>query len=286
MQKGCLTYFFLLLVLFAAMPMSAQVDYSKKDSVIFENYIKQFSNKRNLLLGDLMVETALYFKNSPYVASTLDKNKEERLVVNLREFDCNTFIESCIALVETLKGVNQTFGVFCSNLQNIRYRNGIVNGYSSRIHYVSDWSFENEKQGVIKDQSKFLGGLLQTKSIDFMSTHPSSYQALRDNVELVEEFASIEQNINNRNHFYVIPKKEIKEIEPKINSGDIIAFATSIDGLDYSHIGIAYRVDGVLKFIHASTRTMSVVVEPRSLSAYCDQQKKCLGISVFRLMMN
>jgi len=283
MQKGYLIYLLLLLILLVAMPLSAQVDYTKQDSIIVEDYIKQFRDKRDLSSGDLMVATALYFRNKPYVASTLDKNKEERLVVNLREFDCNTFVETCIALVETIKNKNHSFDDFCLNLQNMRYRNGVINDYSSRMHYVSDWSFENGKKGTIVDKSKSLGGILQNQQINFMSSHPNSYQALQNNADLVREIINIENNINERNHFYIIPKQKINEVQSKIKNGDIIAFATSINGLDYSHIGIAYRVNGTLSFIHASTRTMSVIVEPRSLRAYCDQQKKCIGISVFAL---
>ena len=286
MQKSYHTYLLLVLMLLVGMPLYAQVDYTKEDSIIFENYAKKFNQKRNLSKGDLLVETALYFKGKPYVASTLDKNSYERLVVNLREFDCNTFVETCIALVETMKNDNQSFDNFCSKLQGIRYRDGDIKNYASRLHYVSDWNFENEKQGLLSDRSKSLQGILQAKPINFMSTHPNAYKALQKNADLVVEITEIEYEINKRNHFYVIPKQKIEEAQSEIHNGDIIAFATSINGLDYSHIGIAYRVNGILSFIHASTRTMDVVVEPRSLDTYCNQQKKCDGISIFRLIKN
>lgn len=274
----------LLLMLLLPISVFTKATYTSVDSLVYEKYIADFKDYSNKPINDLLVETALYFKDKPYVASTLDINATEQLVINLQQFDCNTFVETCMALAKTIKSENYTFDSFCENLQKIRYRNAIIDGYTSRLHYVSDWSFENEKQNIVYDRSYELGGKLETKRINFMSSHANLYNALKDNTKLTKQIQFIEEDINQREHFVVIPKQRIKLIEPQIKDGDIIAFATSINGLDYSHIAIAYHVGGQLKFIHASTSTMSVIVEPRSLANYCSESKKCTGISVFGLV--
>lgn len=269
---------------FVALSSFSQINYTKTDSIIFIDYIDQFKNRSDLPIGDLVVHTALSFKDTPYVASTLDNDSKENLVVNLREFDCNTFVETCIALAKTVKSEDQTFDEFAKNLQQIRYRKGVIDDYASRLHYVSDWSFDNESKEILIDKSQLLGGRLEKKPINFMSLHFDKYKALRENRSQLDKIVSVENEMNDRNHFYVVPKCNIDMISSQIQDGDIIAFATNISGLDYSHIAIAYHLDGELRFIHASTRTMSVIVEPRSLSLYCKQLSKCTGISVFRLI--
>ena len=82
-----------------------------------------------------------------------------------------------------------------------------------------------------------------------------------------------------------IPKAQLAGIEDQIQSGDILCFATSIDGLDYSHVVIAYRAKkgDRLGFIHASSAAGKVIIEPRTLEAYLQAHGKISGISVLRL---
>lgn len=276
---------YVLLTLFVvASSISAQVSYTKADSLKFVQYVDQFRTRNDLSISDLFVQTALFFIGTPYVASTLDRESRETLVVNLHEFDCNTFVETCIALARTVKSNEQSFDIFCNNLRQIRYRNNRVDDYTSRLHYVSDWIFENENQSLLIDKTPMIGGQLQAKEINFMSSHFDKYPALKNNKRLLSKIISVEGEINKRDHFFVLPKSEINSVASLINDGDIIAFATSIAGLDYSHIGIAYREGRELRFVHASTRTMSVTIESRTLDEYCQQQSKCIGISVFSLI--
>lgn len=254
-----------------------------QDSLIFEKYKKSFNDKADLTIDELIVETALFFRGTPYVASTLDSNKEEQLVVNLRELDCTTLVENCIALAKTMQSDNQSFDDYRKNLQQVRYRDGIVDGYGSRLHYITDWSYDNQKKQLLTDVTESIGGVKSAKKIDFMSSHINSYLPLVGNNIEQNRIRQIEQDINERGKYYFVEKDKIETIQDQITDGDIIVFATSIAGLDYTHMGIAYRVNGILKFIHASTRPMKVVVESQSLVDYCQQIKKCTGITVLRI---
>ena len=116
-----------------------------EDRAIFDRYCTQMEPKKSLPLDELMIHTALFFRGTPYVASTLEK-EPEGLVVNLRELDCTTFAETVLALSRTLREEKTTFENFCENLQRLRYREGTIGDYTDRLHYMTDWFYENERK--------------------------------------------------------------------------------------------------------------------------------------------
>lgn len=240
----------------------------------------QYVSQRELPTSEILINTAKFFLEKPYIASTLGISGEEKLVVNLREFDCVTFVESCLALSLTLKSENPSFSNFCNLLRHIRYRGGDIDNYCSRLHYTSDWIYENKKTGVINDISMDCGGKLFNKEINFMSMNSHLYNQLKDNEENIEKLKTVEDEINSRNSFVVVPTLSIERNAKQIKNGDIVLFATKMSGLDYSHLGIAYWQKGKLHFLHASSRAKKIVLEEKSLASYCKSSKTCLGISV------
>lgn len=257
--------------------------YTKSDSLIYEAYIKEFANYKDKSFNELIINTAKYFLGKPYVASTLEILDEEKLIINLREFDCTTFVENCIALSATIKfGDLASFENYSRLLTSIRYRDRKIDGYTSRLHYTTDWIYENGKNGVLWNISYETGQRVE-KPLNFMSTHPQSYKHLKDNPDNIQKIKEIESSINSRNTYEIIPISAIPTAIEKIHNGDIIAFATSIKGLDYSHMGIAYWNNGKLHFIHASSRMKKVVIESQTLLDYCRNSKNCSGISILRI---
>ncbi len=267
----------------SSMAQGVDIVYSRQDSVIYEKYIKEFKAEKDKPLDELIANTARFFLGEPYVASTLEVSDKEQLIINLREFDCTTLVENSIALAKTVKSGDNSFDNYCRILRQIRYRNGEISGYLSRLHYTTDWIFENEKQNVFENMSLKLGGKKVMQPVDFMSTHPNLYKHLKNNPTNVREMASIEKDINKRDSYRIIPLAAIAPNEKGIENGDIITFATSIAGLDYSHMGIAYWQNGILHFIHASSRAKQVVIETKTLLNYCKDSRNCTGISVLRI---
>lgn len=277
-------YIFIVLIVIFFQSVNAQGNYTEKDSILFDKYISILSEKKNEPINKLVIESALFFLDSPYVASTLEKNKSEKLVINLHEFDCTTFVENCIALSKLLKSEDVSFSNFQAILTGIRYKNQKIDGYSSRLHYISDWKYENEINRTLQDISATLGGKKIIKTINYMSTHPVAYKQLSTDEAQLTNISKIETEISNRDGQYiVIPKQKISSISKGIKNGDIIVFATTIKGLDYSHIGIAFWVNNELRFIHASSNKAKVVIEDKSLANYCNLSKTCSGITVLRL---
>jgi hypothetical protein len=237
-----------------------------------------------------LVDIALKFIDKPYRGSTLEINDTEKLVVNLREFDCSTFVESVIALFFTFSSEKtdknrKNFEIFKQNLTKIRYRDGKINGYLSRLHYASDWILNNHEKKLLTDVTEKVGGEKcenLTFKIDYMSVHPENYPQLKTNQDFIRKIKDVEKRINTKS-FYHIPKSEISSVENKIEQGDIIFFVTSKPGLDISHQGIACRENNILTFIHASQKLKKVVVNPESLADYCMNIKSNKGIIICKI---
>ncbi|GHS95627.1 xylanase [Synergistales bacterium] len=208
------------------------------------------------------------------------------MLVNLREMDCTTFVENCLALARALQYPNPDTDYFKRELRQIRYRKGIINGYVSRLHYTSDWMFDNVEKGLIENVTYALGGYKWNPEVNFMSKNADKYPRLKSSPENVQGIEAIEKEINARKNYYYIPKAEVIKQQTLIKNGDIVCFTSNIAGLDISHLGIAYRHKGQLTFIHASSKAQKVIVNPESLTDYCRMIKTNTGIVVLRPSTN
>jgi len=258
---------------------SVKAVYVEKDKEIFEQILRQFSAEKNASTAELMIKVGTCFIDSPYVAKTLELEPEQ-LIVNLRELDCTTFAESVLAIVRTIISKNPSFERVTKELQNIRYRNGIIDGYPSRIHYFSDWIFENDNRQLVKDVSKEIANTPYPLKVNFMSTHPESYVQLKDST-LIPIIANKEQEISKREMCF-IPEERIAEFENQLKDGDIAGITTSIKGMDVSHVVILQRVGERIHILHASSAAKKVVLSEETLEEYLKNSKSATGIMVAR----
>lgn len=286
---------FLILFLFGKMPVKAlslsEVDYSRADSAQVVQWLEKAGKMdRNT---NWMLYFAKKFTNLPYVGGTLDRNKEERLMVNLKELDCTTFVENVTALSLTAKRGSTSFYDFCEMLERIRYTHGIRSGYASRNHYFSEWIQSNQDQGLMRDlyeekkmqsPSKMLLEPLILK-LNYMSRNAEKYPMLKGNQEACKQIAEKEKEMSGQKIWF-LPKAKmksgIKELD-WLQDGDIVAFVTKKAGLDIAHLGIVCRMDGKLRFIHASSLRKKVVLEPLSLVSYIQKQPMQIGIRIVRI---
>ena len=248
-----------------------------------EIYNRKVQNAKGVALDDFTLNIAKSFLNRPYKAHTLEGNQNEKLVTNLREFDCSTFVESCIAMGLTYRKDDISFDKFKKYLQRLRYyKNGKIKGYESRINYFSDWLYTHEEDGLLQDVTASMGGVEWKKDINFMSTHWNKYPFPKDN-ELLEKIKKIEEKVNGQSFTY-IPKANIKSIENQFLNGDIIGITTNVDGLDIAHEGFAIRLqDKRVYLLHASSDFKRVMVSDKPLSDYIAKNKNQTGIMVARL---
>ena len=82
---------------------------------------------------------------------------------------------------------------------------------------------------------------------------------------------------------HVVPTARIAEVSDRIESGDVLAFATSIPGLDVTHAAFAYRDRaGVLRVLHAPLSGGVVEVTRATLPEYVKAIRGSTGILVAR----
>jgi len=237
-------------------------------------------------MGDIIVEVGKSFIGTDYLAHGLEKDGEEQLVINLTGLDCTTFLENSLVLARCIKKNKTTFEDYLNELQLVRYRDGVIDQYPSRLHYFADWIYDNAKKGIVDDVTEEIGGRKIKFNINFMSTHPDSYKHLRENPAFISIIKKQEKEISCR-EYYFIPKEELKSKEQSINNGDLIAITTTVEGLDIGHIGIAVRMDdGKIHLLHAPTENTKVQITEQPLTDYLMKIKRHSGVVVLRALEN
>ncbi len=238
-------------------------------------------NWNGLDYGDLIVEVGEQFLGVPYVGGTLDNDKAESCTVLFDKLDCVTYFETTLAIANLIATDTElSMNNIYDEVEYTRYHQGTLDGYTSRLHYTSDWIIDNIEKGIVNDITKSLGGEELDIDVYFMSENSDKYKRLKNNPELVNEISEIEDNINEHS-FYYIPKDKIASIESKLQSGDIVALVTSIPGLDYGHIGLINNKNGVANFMHASLAKKKVIID-KSISEYINGVSKFTGITILR----
>lgn len=278
---------FIALVLIAGIHIAIsnkQTDHNSFENDYFSEIALYSDNMKikDLPIGSAVAEISKFFLNAPYKGATLEGEGAEQCRYDFTGLDCVTLVENSLALARIIKKGDYGREAFIRELTFIRYRKGVLSGYASRLHYTSDWIFDNGEKGVIENISKTLSGKRLPLSIYFMSANSKLYPALKDNPPLISEIASIEEKTNKRVQYFV-PLNKIKSMQNKIQTGDIIAIATNKEGLDYSHVGIAYVSKGKTQLIHASSKQKKVVIED-DLQVYVSSVKSNIGIAVLRPM--
>lgn len=231
-----------------------------------------------------VIDVAKKYLGTPYAAGTLEMEDEERLVINEQGMDCTTFVELTIAQCLAMHSDSLTFE---QQVQALRYRNGVINGYLSRLHYFTDWVAENAYRGVwheVKPNRDFPVWQADTLTLSFMSKHSDKYAYLKAHTSAIDSMHTIEQRYAAYPVHYI--RKEHLDLPPDklpIQNGDILGLVTTIDGLDVTHLGFAIWQGKRLHLMHASIRHGKVVIDERSLYDYLKDRKNCPGVRVVRM---
>ena len=254
--------------------------YTREDSITVERLLK--SGKADVLYY------ARQFLGLPYVAHTLELYPDdERLVLNTRELDCTTYVDVVAALTLCARRGETTFGQFVHQLHQQRYWDGKCDGYPSRIHYFSDWIRDNSRLGYASEvqQPNPPFAAVQTVNVNYMTTHPDAYVALKRHPEYIPVIAKQEKDLTGRKFRY-IPTAQVrntKQLRQAVHDGDIIGIVTTAAGLDIAHLGIAVWHDDGLHMIDASSKHKKVLEETITMRQYLEGRKNAVGIRIVRL---
>ena len=265
------------------------VEYTEADSALVVQLLHDAQTGRGT--ENRILYFGKKFLGLPYVAHTLELGDTEHLIVNLHGLDCTTFVETVVALSLCDQQNRRTFDAFCQNLNKIRFREGKMTDYTSRLHYFTWWAEDNEQLGIVEDiapKTEPWGAFtaMQTININYMSAYPALYKQLKNHPHFVPVIKRYEQATNGRKFRY-IPKKNLQWKQDTalgaVQDGDIVAMLTDSDGLDTRHIGIAFWKNGQLHLLHASSLYKKVLLSPETFYEYEMKQPKHTGIRVFRL---
>jgi Protein of unknown function (DUF1460) len=227
---------------------------------------------------DQIQRVAEQFLALPYQGDMLDRAEPEVLTLSLQKFDCVLFMESVLAIARA--GEDRSEAGFIARMQAQRYRGGVIDGYCSRLHYFSDWIGDNQQRGLVEDLTPSLGGVAFKPRLDFMSQHWQKYPRLVGNNNNRDCVERMETTLSSQPRTY-LPTASIAQHYDQLQSGDIVAIATAVPGLDVTHTGLVYRTQsGGVGIIHAAPR--SGVKVSRDLQSFVEQVDQAIGIVVAR----
>jgi hypothetical protein len=246
-------------------------------------------NWKALPIGERTAAVGQALVGTRYKHFTLEiDNRIESPSVNFQGMDCWTFFEIALGFARMLNEPesNWTPESLLHYIEMDRYRGGECTGdYLSRLHYLEDWLYDNNRRGLVEDLTRNLGGRSVPHSAREMSTGWRHYRYLAANRSLLGPLARMEANVSSR-PLYEIPKSKVAGIESKLRSGDIIGvISRERNGLhSTAHVGLALRTsDGVLHFMHASSPSnYGRVVVDSQLSKYLYRYGSDSGILVAR----
>ena len=234
-------------------------------------------------VGELAIGT-------PYVAFTLEEylraggspSATEPLTLSLTRFDCVSLVESCLAVARVADESDAPrWDRFGHEMERMRYRGGVRRDYASRLHYFSEWITDGARRGLLRDLGAPLGGVVDARPLRFMTEHRASYPGLADDA-VFRAIGAMERSLDDQPR-RVVPTDRIPDVSDRIETGDVLAFATSIPGLDVSHAAFAYRdAEGVLRVLHAPLSGGVVEVTRVTLPQYVAAIRRSTGILVAR----
>jgi hypothetical protein len=245
---------------------------------------------REVALGLAAARVGELALGTPYEAFTLEEYlraggspmRTEPLTLSLTRFDCVSLVESCLAVSRVAAADEPvSWEAYGREMERMRYRDGQRGGYATRLHYFSEWLVDNERRGLVDRITQRLGGQRDDRPLRFMTSNRDSYPGLAEDAAFVQ-LAERERQLDAEPR-WVIPTARIPEIEPEIRSGDILAFATSIDGLDVTHSAFAYRDQaGTLRVLHAPLSGGVVEITRSTVLEYVRAIRRATGIMVAR----
>jgi hypothetical protein len=195
---------------------------------------------------------------------------ETQPLVNFKETNCMVFIEHVLAL-----SISDSWDNFFNNLQQIRYKDGII-GMRTRNHYtMADWLPEN--RWLLDDVSRKVGEKY-TRQVTRTISHIKFFQ----NKGITDlRYVKPDREIT----IDYIPSENLKDIKEKLRVGDIgcLIYAHKTD-IFSAHMWLVAEREGQLVIRESSNSTMITFDTPYDeWIVKINNSQKYLGISVMRV---
>ena len=227
--------------------------------LVIENSI---SSKKPMLIGQ-------YFKGAPYLSNRLSKSNPEKMYYSFSDFDCVTYVENVLALYYS-EGANAKF---IENLINIRYTDTV--SYENRNHYLTKGLQKMVALNILSPINNQFNSKFIQKNVNYLSKHVSS-----NNINMAR-IINIEKLISQKNMYYFDSTKDL-EINDLIKNGDVIAFVSSRNDLDFQHVGFVHFKNNKKYILHASQEKKIVCISDVTIDQYIFKNKKITGFQIYR----
>jgi len=211
----------------------------------------------------------LQFLGKPYATHALSDQNPERLVADLNAFDCVTFIENSLALINS-KGVDS---IYRKSLIHHRYAGDSV-VYEKRYHYFSDAMRQLQFPLLGTNEMLFKA----PKSFSFLSSYLSTKPAVQVDIGRIR---AREVELSKQPFLYT-PNATLEKLLPLLKSGDLIGLVSKKASIDFLHTGMVYRKNGNVYLLHASQEYKRVMISNLTLVDYLKTHKQFIGVCAFR----
>ena len=223
---------------------------------------KSISLKTPILIGQ-------FFIGAPYLANRLSKSNPEKVYFSFADFDCITYVENVLALYNS-KGNRIKFS---EKLIKIRYNDSI--SYENRNHYLTSALEKLVKLNILTPMNNPFNSKSVFKSIDYLSEHVNNINI--DKSKLMK----IEKSISSRPIYYFDSMND-SDTYNLIQNGDVIAFLSSRNDLDFKHVGFVYIKNNKRYILHASQEKKVVCISDVTIDQYLSNNKKIKGFQIYR----
>ena len=246
------------------------MNHAEIDSVIRQ------TAKMSMTVTEKMNYFSAYFLDMPYNIHCVGDGPyalyEPWPLVNFKETNCMAFCEHVLALA-----ISDNWDNFFNNLQQIRYKDGLI-GMKTRNHYtMADWLPENN--WLLEDVSAKVGGDY-TKTVTRTISHRQFFEdkGISDTTyTLPDRTLTIEY----------IPLNNFKDVIDQTKTGDILSLLfAKLDNIFSAHMVMVVD-DGNGKFIRESSNSKMTSFDT-PIDDWIEQKinlksKRYLGISVMRI---
>ena len=218
--------------------------------------------------------------DTPYGHAS-DPRGSETLSVELRHFECVSFLESSLAVARCAWRGEPTQECFVWEVMGFRYRSGLMANYASRLHYFADWLEDNGGRWRLNNVTGELGGRPVKRDFFYLTRRASKAPALASSGER-RAMAAIEGDLSSRSH-YVLGRNDIRAAVNELQHGDLIAIVGNKPGRLITHAGLIVRGEGdKARLLHASSYHRRVVVTREDVADYVMRRPERAGIIVAR----
>ena len=231
-------------------------------------------SKENKTITERMTSFSEHFLETPYDLVCAGDGPyalyEPQPLLNFKETNCMVYCEHVLAL-----SISDSWDNFFNNLQQIRYKDGII-GMRTRNHYtMGDWLPENN--WLLNDVSDKVAGEF-TKKVTRTISHKKFFEG-KGITDLRYVKPDREMTIN------YVPKEDLGKVEMNFKNGDVLALLFANKSNIFSaHMLMVYKDNNDTIIRESSSSKMTTFDTP-----YIEWIKKIqnsdryIGISVMRV---